>query len=213
MSLHTPKFYDGIISLGRNCHLRWFLKKINLYKLENSIFDNMYSNSLDKVCDLLETKFESFFDFENLEKCGENPWSAFSVYDKKNNIFSYHDFYQDLNIETYKNFKRKKNKQIENFYESIKKYESLLFIRVNHRKEKLENTIRLFDVIQNIRKNKTFDLYVFQNSRIINQIPKFKNLHAFYDKDWVFNNGTWNGDEDLWNLIFKFTKVKNDIKH
>lgn len=209
MSLHIPKFYDGIISLGRNCHLRWFLKKLNLYKIENSIFDNMYSNDLSKVCDLIENKFVNFFDYENLEKCGENPWHAYSIYDKKNNMFSYHDFYQNLSIEVYKNFKNKKNNQVKDFYENIEKFKSLLFIRVNHRKENLENTIRLFDVINKYRNGKFFDLYVFQNSKkIINQVPKINNLYAFYDKDWVFNNGIWNGDEKLWSLIFKFVKIK-----
>lgn len=208
MSLISYKYYDEVIGLGRHCQLAWYLRKRRLSE-KRHIFDNMVSNNLNSVCNLIENEFNGFFDYSNIKKLEFNDWNSFTVKDESTGITSFHDFSRDLDKESHQLFIEEKKIYINNLFDSIKHKDSLLFIRVNNYFEPLEQTIRLLEILRSLRKDKKFDLYVFQECDFVEKVIGIPNIFMFYDKKWDWNpEMQWHGSIKMWDAIFNHVRIK-----
>lgn len=216
MSLTATEYYDEVVGLGRHCQLRWYLETRNLVTGRKFIFDDMISQNLNGLCDLLDNRFNSFFTFHNIKTYGENVWKTFTIRDEVHNIVSVHNFKNELNKESYNKFISEKQQQINNMLNAIDNKISLLFVRVNKTTEPLENTVRLLESLKQIRSGKRFKLIVFQEADFVDKIKGIPNLLMIPDKDWQWNpKHYWEGDLNLWNTVFKNIRLAKteDILH
>jgi len=213
MSLIICKYYDEVIGLGKYCQLTWYLRNRNLLSETRHIFDDMVSNKLSCLCDLIENKFDNFFSFSNLKKIEFNKWNRFTILDEANGITSVHDFKHDLDKQTHRLFIDEKMADIAKFFESIEQKDSLLFVRVNNPYEPLEQSVRLLEILRSIRKGKKFDLYVFQENDFAKKVVGMPNMNMFYDKQWDWSPELkWHGNIELWDAIFKHARTNKQSR-
>lgn len=212
MSLLAYKYYDEIIGLGKYCQLSWYLRTHGLWSGRDFIFDDMVSNNLSSLCDLLETRFENFFVLSNTSTVEFNQFKFFTIKDEANGLFSVHNFKDELDKSSHQKFIEHKKQQIDRLFDAIEEKKSLLFVRVNNPYEKLETTVRLLELLKSIRKGKEFDLYVFQEADFARKIVGMANLFMIYDKEWIWTPtatrmGKWQGDMRLWRNIFGHVRI------
>ena len=100
--------FTDIINLGRYCQVSVFLKnKFEFYK--PSLFDNLWSDDLEMMPDLIKCGFSNFFDRDNVKEKGKNPFGSYTVVDELNKNISVHDIKDRINNENWNIFKNNKN--------------------------------------------------------------------------------------------------------
>jgi hypothetical protein len=228
--MEAYEYYDEIISLGLDCQIKSYMKKHSLWTGHDFVFDDLVSVELGSVINLIETRFVNFFSVSEVKQeknFSDNYSDIFQltkkqkrrreqaekilVRDETTNIISVHDFKGGLSEKTYDKFIINKRSQISRLLNTIDKANSILFIRVNRDDEKLEDIIRLYNVLQRYRKEKAFKLYVFQRTNFL-KTWCHSNLRLFFDGPWVWRGrGGFQGNVQLWNDIFRFVVVSNPI--
>jgi hypothetical protein len=163
-----------IISLGHNCSVAAMMSKAGLVITNKSAFGNMFSSDLKKFNDFIAANGSGFFELKNIERL--NEWEkvpvSYTFRDNKTGIVSVHDCPLIMGKnEAIAHMLKKKKPLIEDFFEIIKNSEELLLIRSNVKTTELEESVRLHDVISDMRSGKKFSLCVFQN-------------RPFADKEW-----------------------------
>lgn len=189
-----------IISLGYNCQPNFVLSKIGK-DTQHYCLDSLISYKLERIVELLNNNFSTFFLEENIKVEKSAHYEGFvTVQDQLNEIFSIHDFnpQEEINRELIL-----KKLDFNPFLTNIKSNpNSLIFVRRNKGYEERESTIKLHESIRKLRNGLPFELYVFQSKPY--EFSEYENLNFFQDKiwEWSFQKGVWEGDYDLWEKAF-----------
>tara|TARA_Y100000034_G_scaffold72508_1_gene87410 strand:- start:3026 stop:3721 length:696 start_codon:yes stop_codon:yes gene_type:complete len=154
-----------IISLGKNCFTANLLRRMGIIK-EKDILDGMATGSLRSLCELLENKFANFFLWDNLQFYGKsNNGRNWTVFDTATTFRSGHDFrLSKPKEESYVKFQKKIDPDM--LYKRIAETENPIFLRINSAATSIEDTMRLHDVIVNLRNQERFTLLIFQDSEV-----------------------------------------------
>jgi hypothetical protein len=205
--------YETLISLGYNCQTRFTFDQFTKLGPE-MVLDGLVSHKLPKIIDLLKNEFNLFFQKDQLEIVDANG-PFYTVKDNFNEITSFHDFRIELPFdEAYEEVIKTKTNQYQLMLNIIKNNPgNLLFVRRNKAYETLESIIDLRDTISSIRKEKPFELYVFQNKEWMNKKLGISNLFTFYDGNWIFDDKLgWVGNNQLWQTVFKNVQFNGSFR-
>ena len=191
-----------IISLGATCSVAWQLKEHKLRDFSLP-FDWVRINNLSHVNTLLETNFEDFFNsFELVSKSDKflvNGDNISYIYKNKFCKF-YHDFKEEINENTFNEFKIKYSRRINRLYDIINNNNELLFIReevgiIN------KNKIDEFNnIIKKLNPNLKWKLVIITSNQKYEELKK-DNIKIVLTKGRVVN---WQRPELDWSSIFSF---------
>lgn len=205
-----------IVSLGYSCAIATILQRWNVMSSSN-VFDDMLSKKLDGVVDLIENNGEGLFQEENVQWQILKGYPGWWAYDKKYNLLSAHDVMltvpkEDRLIHLHAN----KSQHVKDVLRLLKSPE-LLVLRNNHRKEKLEGTVRLYDAISDLRDGRPFELCVFQNAPLADKDWKIPGLEFYRTTNAHYDDGRgeWEADGS-WDIalqsVLRKIKINNTIQ-
>ncbi len=129
--------YNIIYSLGRDCACAMYMKKAHLRSCSGP-FDWLTNADFKTRFDLMTHDFDGFLDVDCLKKM-EKP-TAFPA-DKNNDyyeniktgLYFWHDFPADMSFDkAYPRVKKKYDRRIRRFYETVRKGEKVLLIWFSH---------------------------------------------------------------------------------
>lgn len=197
------------ISLGHNCGVAAVFRRYwSCTQLYNSGLSNLLSQELSKLCQGLESEYENFFSLDNLKII---PYKSYRphhiVLDERYFVESLHEFPIDRSIEEgLDRFEAKVN--IKEFIHRLKHSNEPIFVRTNLKKEPLDQTIILYEIIRKLRSEKPFDLVVFQDKEFMKHNWGISHLHTYYCRNWKFITwNEWEGDDELWvRVLSQFQK-------
>lgn len=215
--------YDAIIGLGSFCQVSGALW---LYELKNinSPLDNFGIKTWQSVIPLLETRFEDYWDLENMttgkvvnelsNKYGEKR-PLMKVYDNKYNLVSNHNFLEEENpngeIKTYTEFRESLELLEAIFLKQCEEYNKVRFVlKAMSWPNPLDTLVsendidRLMAILKELRGDKYFDLHIAVPEK---QYEKIKKLEAKFPNNslrvskWTidFNNEK----HPEWDELFK----------
>ncbi|WP_179884317.1 DUF1796 family putative cysteine peptidase [Bacillus toyonensis] len=192
--------YDAIFSLGNQCFVANKLHQYNL-RLYAGVIDWMISLSLQGVTKLLQNRFESFMEKENMIFSGYHDYGTkLLLKDTKYDIASAHDFLVTENTpenwSTYSNFKIKIDRRIQRFLNKLNTCNNILFVRIGGTYEEAK---LLELVLSKIVKGKFQVL-------LLNEIEEYKIMEYNWDLLHTCSIGIpmdGNQNQELWDQILK----------
>ncbi len=207
----------NIISLGHDCQIAAELKR-NGHEVNNAISD-MSSMTIGGVNHLLRSRFVDFFARDKLCILGNMTIASgkkvIGFNDSFNRLYSsipINKIPVDKSIyECIDFWLVEKRSQIEELYGLLNNEPYVQILRSNINQEKLEEIVELRDTVAKIRNGLDFDLYVFQDSKFMNNIWGVPNLHTFEMQHWIWND-KWIGESDIWKKVFLMLMERRNIK-
>jgi len=169
------------VSLGFNCIPRWLLTRNNLKysKAEGELsmpFD-LAGHLAPEVTKFLKNKFKDYFDNFIYDK-DRKIWIQ-----GENRIQLLHDLDIEENNRDF--LVSRYSARIKNFWKVMKSNKPILFLQSLQLEEDVDN---LYDILKKIRKNKPFELVIFDLENLVN--TKNKNINVlkipFPEKDYVW---------------------------
>lgn len=121
------KQYDCVFSLGEACFIATHLKNNGL-RMFSGPFDWMYGSNFKTRCDILVSKFENYFNKEDLEFKEYRESNKMVTYrNKRTNLHYNHDFHSDLPFDyEYYFVKEKYDRRINRLLQKIANSEKVL---------------------------------------------------------------------------------------
>ena len=223
--------YAHICSLGFCCHPYSYLRLSLNISMTRSPFDDMFTPYLFKSLPLFRQGWEEgCYTSESIKVTGQYQ-HTWGVYDKTSQSSAIHNFpvgddtkkaaykfesQDDLFLQAEKQvmdylpiYLERKREQFSKFRKMIDNTRGpILFLRSNRGREQKESTLMLLDHLTKVRDSKPFELWVFQDSDLMDEDWGYPNLRVFRDKTWDWNHEGWYGNEELWNDIFKSVKSR-----
>ena len=179
--------YDLIFSMGEACSCSELIR-LNNYQDFSYPFDWVAGLTFLERAKILANDFKDFINKEDLVKLEEknNLENCFIYRNKTNNIYFYHDFYDNVDFdEMYIKVKEKYDRRINRLINNIKKSKNILIIYLetpikNHDKIEDSDILAGYNIIKNKYPNKNIKLIYFTNSKEEKTINITKNITRYY---------------------------------
>ncbi len=155
----------------------------------------------ESLINILQSKFEGFFDKENIFSQGIIHQTGENYINKKYNFVFVHDFKNAADFEdNFNKVKEKYERRIQRFYQALTCSSKIYFIRHKMPKDK---TILLNDFLIKNFPNLEYNLLIIDDTEEIKQGWHIKNVINCYMQTAPFNNATDPKFNAAWANFFK----------
>lgn len=200
----------NIISFGHDCQIGRELERHG-HTLNKAVSD-IGTSSLAGLIHILETDFVDFFAPDSLFIIGKIG-TQMAFQDTRNRMICgipiktmTPDEHPTVQIARYVTNKRK---NFDELFHILKTENYVQILRSNINEESLEDIVRLRDLVFEFRNGLDFDMYVFQDTKFMNDNWGVPNLHTFQLQHWIWKD-KWVGESDVWKKVFLMLNAHRD---
>lgn len=195
------------ISLGQQCGVAYNLENFG-YKEETLPFDWIRTPNFACIVNLIENNFEGFLNKENLEY-NENPEIKFYFRNKINRC----EFVHECEEQDFGEIEEKYTRRISRFYDKLKTYKKIIFIRDIYRHNYSKNYIDVISlnnfnrVIKSINPDLEYLFYIIYkddilSSKVVSSIKQQIPENIVFIQDNTYGR-YWKREQFNWKRLFE----------